>query len=453
MTDLRSFLDQVRQERRSDLLEVEREVDPRHETTAIITKLERTQHFPIVLFKRVKGSRFPLVSNVCGSMGRLALALDCPLKMVADRYAEACQHPIPPAVTKEAPVQRNVLRGAQVDLGLLPQLVYHEHDAERPYITAGIVFARDPETQRGNLSYHRLMIAQRDQTAIYMEPGKHLDWIYRQYAKEGRAMPIAVFIGAHPLWSLGALYSGPAEEYAVIGGLLKSPLQVAECISQPGVHVPSHAEFVLEGSVLPDRRIEEGPFGEFTGYGTGVMMTPIFQVEAMTFRDDPLFQDVISGHMEHLVLPLPALQTRTLAEARRAASGVTGVSLVAPMTAIVALEKTDDDQPQRIIRALLEGDIYSKHVIIVDADVEASDLREVFSAVALNVQPSRDVYIYPDLQGTPLDPSCINREGRVSKMGIDATRRMKPSRPVTRNTVAQRLLDSIDVTGLLKRKN
>ena len=114
MTDLRSFLDRVREERRSDLLEVEREVNPRHETTAILTKLEGKQRSPILFFRKVAGSRFPLVSNVCGSMGRLALALDCPLKMVAERYAEACKHLIPPTVTKNAPVQQNVLRGAEV---------------------------------------------------------------------------------------------------------------------------------------------------------------------------------------------------------------------------------------------------------------------------------------------------------------------------------------------------
>jgi UbiD family decarboxylase len=451
MSDLRSFLDQVRKQRRSDLLEIEREVDPRHETTAIVTKLERMQHYPVIMFKKVAGTTFPLVSNVCGSMGRLALALDCPVKSVAERYAEACQHLIPPTVTKNAPVQKNVLRGSEVNLRLLPQLVYHQHDTDRSYITGAIVFARDPDSHRGNLSYHRLMIVERDKTAIYMEPARHLDGIYRKYAKAGRAMPIAAFIGAHPAWSLGALYSGPEEEYGVIGGLLKSPLQVAQCVSQPGLQVPISAEFVLEGTVSPGDRIEEGPFGEFTGYGTGVMITPVFHVAAMTFRDDPIFQDVVSGQMEHLILPLPALQTRTLARARRIAGGVTRASLPAPLTAIIALQKTDDAQPEGIIRALLEEDTYLKNVIVVDAHVEVSDLREVFSAVALNTQPSQNLFIYPDLQGTPLDPSCPNSDGRVSKMGIDATRPIAPARHVTRNTVSQQLLDSIDVSELLKR--
>jgi UbiD family decarboxylase len=449
MSDLRTFLDRVRRERRSDLLEIEREVSPRHETTAIMTKLERRQRSPILFFKKVAASPFPLVSNLCGSMGRIALALDCPLNLVSERYAERSQQRIPPLLTRDAPVQRNVLRGNEVDLRLLPQLVYHEHDTDRPYITAGIVVARHPDTQRVNLSYHRLMIAGRDKTAIYMEPTRHLDSIYQAHVKAGREMPIAVFIGGHPLWSLGALYSGPEEEYSVIGGLLTSPLPVARCVLQNDLSVPAQAEFVLEGIVPPDERIEEGPFGEFTGYGTGITQTPVFHVQAMTFRDHPIFQDVISGHMEHLTLTVPALQHRILSDARRVAGGVTRVGFLAPLTIVVALKKSNDDEPKQILQTLLEHDIYAKHVIVVDAHVDIGDLREVFTAVALNVQASRDVYIYPDLQGTPLDPSCPTHEGRVSKMGIDATQRIASNRPLMRNTVPQGVLDSIDISELL----
>src|SRR3954454_20493177 len=126
--DLRSFLERVRTERKADLLEIEREVDPRYETTAILTRLEEKQRSPILLFKRVKGSRFPLVTNVSGSLGRLALALDCPLKAVSERYGEACLRPVPPQVLDRGPVRQNALRGRDVDLGLLPALVYHQGD-------------------------------------------------------------------------------------------------------------------------------------------------------------------------------------------------------------------------------------------------------------------------------------------------------------------------------------
>jgi 2,5-furandicarboxylate decarboxylase 1 len=451
--DLRGFLDRVRAERRSDLVEIEREVDPRFETTAIVTKLEEKQRSPILLFKRVAGSRFPLVSNVCGSMGRLALALDCPLKQVSEHYGERCANPIAPEARDGGPVRDHVLRGGEIDLGLLPALIYHQGDSEHPYITAAIVVARDPETGRSNLSYHRLMIAGRDRTGIFMERGKHLDGIYQKHARLGRAMPIAVFIGVHPLVSLGALYSGPAgvQEYDIIGGLMRAPLPVVDCLTQPGLQVPADAELVLEGVVPLDQRIDEGPFGEFTGYGTGQIRTPVFEVSAMTFRDGCLYQDVVSGHMEHLILPLPAIERRMLADARAASSGVRRISLVAPFTAVVALDKRDDAEPKAVIEALLKGDIYSKHVIVVDGDVEVGDLRQVLTAMALNTQATSGVSILPDEQGTPLDPSCPSSDGRVAKMGIDATRRIAGSRHVTKNTVPQAVLDAVDLTELLKR--
>jgi 2,5-furandicarboxylate decarboxylase 1 len=450
--DLRSFLHRVRAERRTDLVEIEGEVDPRHETAAILTKLEETQRSPILLFKRVKGSPFALVTNVNGSLGRLALALDCPLKAVSERYREGCLRPVAPQVVDGGPVRENVRRGSEVDLGLLPALVYHQGDSDNPYITAAIVLARDPETGKTNLSYHRLMIAGKARTGIFMERGKHLHGIHAKYVERGQPMPIAVFIGVHPLVSLGALYSGAAgvEEYDIIGGLMKGPLPLVECLTQPGLFVPAQAELVLEGLVPPHDRIDEGPFGEFTGYGTGVIRTPVFEVTAMTFRDGCLYQDVVSGHLEHLILPLPAIEQRALAEARAAAPGVARVALVAPLTAVVALDKSDDAQPRAIIEALLKGDIYAKHVIVVDAAVEPSDLRQVLAAMALNTQASTQVYVFPDEQGTRLDPSCTSVEGRVAKMGIDATRKLATSRTITRNTVPQAVLDRIDLAALLK---
>jgi 2,5-furandicarboxylate decarboxylase 1 len=452
-SDLRGFLARVREERPSDLLEISREVNPRYETAAILTKLEERQRSPVLWFHKVKGCEWPLVTNVCGSMGRLALALDCPLRLVSERYAAACEGPIPPAARESASVHENILSAAEVDLGLLPALVYHVGDSQNPYITAAIVVARDPETGKSNLSYHRLMIADRSRTGIFIERGKHLDGIYRKYERLGRPMPIAAFIGVHPAVSLGALYSGSVdvEEYDIIGGLMRAPLGTVACVTQPGLFVPADAEMVLEGFVPPHERIEEGPFGEFTGYGTGCASTPVFCVSAMTFRDACLLQDVVSGHLEHLMLPVPAMERRLLADARAVAGGVTRVALVGPLTVVVALEKTDDRQPRAVIEVMLKGDIYTKHVIVVDAGVEPGDLRQVVAAAALNAQAAADVHIFPDEQGTTLDPSCTSPTGRVSKMGIDATRKLATTRRITRNSLPAEVLDAIDVAELLKR--
>src|SRR6185312_1181364 len=270
MNDLRSFLDKVRAERPHDILDVRRAVSPKYQTAAIVTKLEQSHRYPVVLFHDVVGCRFPVITNVCGSTARLALALGCPTAQLARTYAARCSHPVPPQPCTEAPVQERVATGDEVNLQVLPQLVYHENDVAQPYITAAIVVARDPETGHSNLSYHRLMVLTRNSTAIFMARGKHLDQIYSKYERAGQAMPIAAFLGVHPACSLGAVFTGPAEidEYDVIGGLQQLPLAVVQCITNT-LQVPAHAELVLEGVIPPRARIAEGPFGEFTGFSTG----------------------------------------------------------------------------------------------------------------------------------------------------------------------------------------
>lgn len=450
MADLRSFLETVRRERPREILDVRRRVSPRHETAAILTKLEQRYRSPILCFHDVEGTSLPVVTNVCGSMSRIALALGCPLGALADRYAAGCRDRIPPRVVADGVVQSRVLQGDDVDLGILPPLVYHEHDSPNPYITAAIVLARDPVSGKTNLSFHRLMIAGRNTTGIYMESG-HLRAIHRRYEKAGRPTPVAVFLGAHPIWSLGALYSGSpeVEEVDVIGGLQGEPLDVVPCVSAPDLCVPARAEIVLEGEILPGELIEEGPFGEFTGYATGVTRVPALRVRALTSRTEPLFQDVVSGHLEHAFLPMLPLEHRLLEVARGIAPGVRAVKLPAPLTLLVALEKQDDEEPRRLIEALLRADIYTKHVIVVDADVNLGDLGQVMAAVALDVQADRDLVVLADVQGTPLDPSVTSEEGHTAKMGIDATMPKRPGRRITRNSVPAELLESIDLSELL----
>lgn len=456
MTSLRAFLDEVRRARPADVVEVEERVSPRFQTAAIVTKLEERGRSPILIFRDVEHCSFPVVTNVCGSMGRLAMALGCSLKDVASVYGERAVQPIAPRLVErsEAPCQEVVLHGEDVDLGVFPKLVYHADDAQEPYITAAIVVARDPDTGKSNLSYHRMMIAGPRETGIFMEKGRHLDGIFQKYVARGEDMPICVFIGVHPLTSLGGLYAGSAdvEEYDVIGGLLQEALPVVASVTQPGLAVPAGSEFVLEGKVSVTRTMREGPFGEFTGYGTGITQSPVFELEALTRRADPVFQDIVSGRMEHLVLSMPALEHRTLRDARAAVPGVTRVALVAPLTSVVALNKRSDEEPRAIIEALLLSDIYAKHVIVVDDDVDPGDMRQVMAAVALQTQADAKVHVFSGEQGTPLDPSCTSAEGKTAKMGIDATRTLQSPRTVTGNRIPQDVLDAVDVKALLRRK-
>ncbi len=450
MSDLRSFISLVRRERPRDILDVRRTVSPRHETAAILTKLEQSARFPVVFFHDVSGTQFPVITNVCGTESRLALALGCSTRELRTRYAQACAQPFKPELKRDAPVQEQVFIGKEVDLRTLPQLQYHQDDATQAYISAAIVVATDPETGKSNLSFHRLMIMNENTTTIFMARGKHLHRIFRKYEKAAQPMPIAAFIGVHPACSLGALHTGTAdtEEYDIVGGLLGLPLPVVKCATN-FLHVPAEAEFVLEGVVLPDMRTEEGPFGEFTGYATGISCSPIFSVRAITCRNNPIFQDIVSGLNEHLLLPIPGMEYYLLACARAAAPGTKSVKIPVPLTVVVALQKQDDSQPERIIEALVASDIYVKHVVVVDDGVNASDLRQVAAAIAFHTRPDRGIFIHRGCSGTELDPSCESPDGATTKIGIDATLPLSASRPVKKNRVPQELLDSINLSEFL----
>jgi UbiD family decarboxylase len=324
-------------------------------------------------------------------------------------------------------------------------------DSPASYITGAIVVARDPENGKSNLSFHRLMIRDSNTTAIFMARGKHLHRIYQKYESQRQEMPIAAFIGVHPTCSLGALYTGSAdvEEYDIIGGLRGSALPLARCVTND-LNIPAEAEFALEGFVPPRERVEEGPFGEFTGYSSGTMLVPTFKVEAITSRRDPLYQDILSGHAEHLLLPKLSMEYDLLRIARDVAPTTESVRLTLPLTAFLSLRKMDDDEPRRVIDALLANDIYVKQVIVVDADVDISDLRQVSTAIALHVRPDRDVSIKPHVPLTELDPAGDPRDGLASKLGIDATVKSCSSRRITKNQIPQHLLDSINLSEFVK---
>src|SRR6185312_15653309 len=212
-------------------------------------------------------------------------------------------------------------------------------------------------------------------------------------------------------------------------------------------------EFVLEGTVAPTLRLDEGPFGEFTGVSTGVTRRPIFTVQTLTCRKNPVFQDVVSGCMEHLLLPTIGMEHYFLTVARRAVPRIKALKLSSPLTVCVALEKEDDSEPARIIEALLASDIYVKYVVVVDADVDTSDLRQIAAAITLYTRPDRDIFVKHRMLGTELDPSHDPVDAETTKAGIDATLPLGTTVRVKKNKIPEKILDSINLSELLEHSS
>ncbi|MCK5553866.1 MAG: UbiD family decarboxylase, partial [Deltaproteobacteria bacterium] len=223
--DFRGFLKEIEETEEGGFIRIQKEVDPSYEVAAIVTKLERKRKLPLLFFENVKGADMPVVVNCYATRSRVARGIGVPKEALSQRVSHAYKNPIPSVEVSDAPVQEVVHEGDDVDLGKLPSMIYHNTDGA-PYITAGIVLAKDPDDGAYNLSYNRLMLKEKNRLGIFMTVGKHLNAIYSKMEQLGKPLEVAVSIGNHPAWAIGALAIGPyeEEELAVIGGLNGSPL-------------------------------------------------------------------------------------------------------------------------------------------------------------------------------------------------------------------------------------
>jgi UbiD family decarboxylase len=420
--DLRSHLDAVKRRKPDELLVISRPVDPAYEITALVVKLEKERRRrPILVFENVKGTRFPVLTNVHASRSRLAQALNCAPDAMLTTYLRAMDKPIAPRVVQTGPVQDVVLEGSDVDLYALPQIVHHQGDAG-PYITSAISFAKDPASETWNCAYNRLMIQGRDTTSIHLTLGKHL-WEFQQIAEQrGEPLSLGLVIGVHPAIALGALAIGSIDEdeRAIMGGLLGEPLELVKCRTSD-VLVPAHAEMVLECEILPGKRTAEGPFGEFTGYSLGERQRELVKVKAITHRRDALFQDITVAHLDHMLLSTIPMEANLYRAVRAMVPSVRSVRVPAPFTCYVSIEQRLPGQAKNAIMAVFGADLYMKRVVVVDHDVDVFDDRQVTWALATRCQPDRDITVISNARGSDLDPSSRGEDGFTAKWGVDAT--------------------------------
>ena len=423
--DLRSYLDAVKTRKGDDVQVVTQEVDPAFEITAIVVKLERElKRRPVLLFEKVKGTRFPVLTNLHASRSRLAAAMRCAPDAMLKTYLAAMDKPIPPKVVGTGPVKDVVLTGDRIDLHDLPQIVHHEGDAG-VYLTSAISFAKDPAGETWNCAYNRLMIKGRDTTSIHLTLGKHL-WEFSKIAEaRGEALPVAFAIGVHPAIALGSLAIGSIDEdeRAIMGALLGEPLELVKCETSD-VLAPAHAEMIIEAEILPGARTPEGPFGEFTGYSLGQRDREVVKVNAITHRAGAWFQDITVAHLDHMLLSTIPMEANLYRAVRAMVPSVKAVRVPGPFTCYVSIEQRLLGQAKNAILAVLGADLYMKRVVVVDHDVDVFDDRQVNWALATRCQPDRDITVITHARGSDLDPST-KEDGYSAKWGVDAT--AKPS--------------------------
>ena len=476
--DLRDFLRQL--EQMGELRRIALAVDPRLEMTEICDRTLRRAG-PALLFERPTGYSMPVLGNLFGTPARVAFGMGQDsvegLREVG-RLLAFLKEPEPPRgmrdawdklpllkqaftlaprVTGQAPWQRNVAAGADVDLGLLPVQTCWPEDAG-PLITWGLTVTRGTRKERQNLGIYRQQVIGRNRLIMrwLAHRGGALDFQDWRADRRGEPFPVAVVIGADPATLLAAVTPVPdtMSEYAFAGLLrgARTTLVETEC----GLQVPASAEIVLEGTITPDDEALEGPFGDHTGYYNEVERFPVLTVQKLSWRDGALYHStytgrppdepaVLGGALNEVFVPILQKQFPEIADFYLPPEACSY------RVALVSIRKQYAGHARRVMLAVwsfLRQFTYTKMVVVTDEDVDVRHWPDVLWALATRMDPGRDTLI---LENTPIDylDFASPVAGLGGKIGFDATHKWPGEttrswgRPIRMDPDVQRRVDSM----------
>jgi len=452
--DLRDFLAQL--EARGELKRVAATVDPRLEMTEICARVLKAAG-PALLFEKPKGYALPVLGNLFGTVKRVALGMGIdeadPTTALRDlgRLLATLKEPEPPRgwkdawdklpllrtvlameprVVSSAPCQEVISEGAEVDLGRLPVQTCWPGDVA-PLITWGLTVTRGPNQRRQNLGIYRQQVIGRNKVIMrwLAQRGGALDYRDHCLAHPREPFPVAVALGADPATLLGAVTPVPdsLSEYQFSGLLRGSKTEVVKCLGHD-LQVPAGAEIVLEGRIHPGETALEGPYGDHTGYYNEQERFPVFTIDRITSRRDPIYHSTYTGKppdepatlgmaLNEVFVPLLVRQFPEIVDFYLPPEGCSY------RIACVSIRKQYPGHAKRVmfgIWSFLRQFMYTKFIIVTDDDVDVRDWKEVIWALATRVDPQRDTLI---TEHTPIDylDFASPLPGLGSKMGIDAT--------------------------------
>jgi 4-hydroxy-3-polyprenylbenzoate decarboxylase len=449
--DLRDFIAQL--EAMGELKRIKTEIAPALEMTEICDRILKAQG-PAILFENPKGHSMPVLGNLFGTPKRVAMGMgqesvealrevgkllaylkepDPPkgLKDAWDKLPVLKQIlNMAPKVLSSAPCQEIVWEGKDVDLGRIPIQTCWPGDVA-PLITWGLTVTRGPNKTRQNLGIYRQQVIGPNKVIMrwLAHRGGALDFREFSLANPGKPYPLAVALGADPATILGAVTPVPdtLSEYQFAGLLRGSKTEVIKCIGND-LQVPASAEIVLEGAIYPDETALEGPYGDHTGYYNEQETFPVFTIERITMRRNPIYHSTYTGKppdepailgvaLNEVFVPLLQKQFPEITDFYLPPEGCSY------RMAVVSMKKQYAGHSKRVmfgIWSFLRQFMYTKFIIVTDDDINIRDWKEVIWAITTRVDPARDTLI---VENTPIDyldfASPIS--GLGGKMGLDAT--------------------------------
>jgi 2,5-furandicarboxylate decarboxylase 1 len=427
--DFREFLDVLRAH--GELIDVDRPIDLYVDVARAMKKSSVTDG-PALNFTQT-GKPHALIGGVYNSRAKALLAFEATEDTILDKILHGLDNPIAPVITtKPAPVHDVVLTGDAIDLSQFPIPTYSPQDGG-PYITPGIVVSRDPETGVVDIGHYRFMLLDNTTMSFFAQPfhrfGKH---VVKSIARGGTQQG-ALVIGCDPAIAYAAQVqvSDMTDDWTVAGGLRGAPVELVRC-KTVDLDVPATAELVIEFEVDTDKRVLEGPLGEYTGYYTPASEEPTIHITAITHRRNPIFQALLTGKpvTENHILKQMTFEASFYREMKRTFPTVRKIAMppsggVSYYTVIQMEPRYAGEARQAILKAMASNQ-RPKWVIAVDPDIDITRSSEIEWALSFRVHPGRDVIVQNDLPGAPADPLNQNEPVRAKQVnaaiGIDATR-------------------------------
>lgn len=429
MSDLRTFL----REHAAAVWELPGEPDLRHELTALQHALDLERRYPVLLARGVRNlaghpSRIPVVLNLTASRELTARALGIPdHRSTARWFATRTRASVAPSIVAraDAPVQQVVLEGKAASLHELPVLTQHELEPG-PYLTAAHATTYDPDSGIDNTAIQRCWVQGPHHMTWFPYPASHNARNLKKFHARGEPAPVAFWIGHHPAVLLGtqAKLKYPESHWAAAGGVLGAPLRLVPSVTHgEKIMVPADAEIVIEGFAPPGPRVDDGPFGEYTGYLGGRVQAPRFEVSCITHRSDAIYHDYGSGLTDMLVPDNMAMEGKLFELVKAVAPSLENVHVPTEGRRFHAYLQLREPGPGEARDALMAALAYRrvKMVVAVDPDIDLFDSESILWALATRVRWAQDAITVAGLSGSSLDPSLPQGVSTTAKIGIDAT--------------------------------
>jgi len=392
-----------------------------------ITRIGLQEFGPALLFENIKGMDLPLATNLLGTDERFLWALGMEeWSQFNDEWLRRTAEPVPPRIVETAPCQEVTVAGADVDLDRICNIKWHQLDGGAFPGTLSVSITKDPETGTLNAGIYRMGTLARNRLGWGAPEYTHGRQHYMKYERRNEPMPMAVVTGYDPLvFIVASTRNAPGiDEFQIAGGLRGEPLEMVRC-KTIDLLVPATCEMVWEGYVPPNHRETEGGFGEYTGFYGEARSNPVFEVETVTHRRDPIYLGTREQWYpsESAFSVGKSSQAEAYKTVKSLVPGVLDMRCDVSYECIVKIDKLFPGHPQQVMDAVWGGTYARyKHVIVVDKEIDIWDYNSVHWALSTRVKADRDVSILPRRAGQWLDPAVSLREkGWQTGMGIDAT--------------------------------